>query len=167
MNENLLFDNNKWQPAYVPHVVGNSPFSLGRVKESYDIEDLEILIDEESSAITDRGIALFNEDKSFSDYVVKTKESLKSFVKYQQVTLSFLKYLSDKELLVKRTFDLTVLGEVVSLHGIYIVDQNKIEALDDKQFLELRGLGYLPLIYAHHASLNQFSSLVKLRTQKG
>ncbi|WP_286272649.1 SapC family protein [Thalassotalea hakodatensis] len=163
VGENLFVHQGKWQANFIPHCIGNTPFYLGHSQDSADIDDAVLLVDEKNGALGKEGTALFNDDGEYSDYVSATKESLKDYVKFQHMTKQFINFIVEHELLVSREIDITAGEESVSLHGIYLIDQQKLDSLSDELFVKLRKLNFLPLIYTHLTSISQFSNLISNR----
>ncbi len=67
----------------------------------------------------------------------------------------------DWELLVAQEVNIDITsGEDVSLKGFYIVNEKKLNELDDAKFGDLRRRGFLSVIYGQLLSLNQVYRLV-------
>ena len=48
-----------------------------------------------------------------------------------------------------------------NLNGLFIVDEKKLSALSDEDFLSLRKRGFLGPIYAHLGSMHQVNNLIQ------
>lgn len=71
------------------------------------------------------------------------------------------KALVEAELLVDHRADVTLRdGERLSLAGFKVIDAERFAKLPDATFLEWRHKGWLPLVYAHFASVSAWSALV-------
>ncbi len=58
-------------------------------------------------------------------------------------------------------------GREYAFKGFLAIDEKKLNAVLDEAFLEWRKRGWLPLIYAHLASLGQMVHLVARHEQRG
>ena len=69
----------------------------------------------------------------------------------------------EKALLVEQTLNLEINGQKRQLSGIHLIDEKKLNALSDEDFLAMKKRGYLSPIYAHLLSMQQFNQLAKLK----
>ena len=154
-NENLYASEDSWDGAYVPAILRNYPLSLVPGNESS--EKLFVCVDEDSTLLNDvEGELLFKENGDETGFLKSRTAAIMAFSNNMQVTGAFVKMLLEKELLMSKTLQLDLVGESgLNLSGIYAIDEEKLKGLNDESFLDLRQRGFLPVIYAHLASLNQ------------
>ncbi|WP_417451047.1 SapC family protein [Kordiimonas sp.] len=164
--ENLYTKDGKWLGMYVPAILTQSPFRL--MPNSHNQEQLILAVNEESTlADDDEGELLFGEDGQPTEYLKKRQKGVETYFEHSQVTQGFMALLAEMELLVERTLNIDVGEEKINLSGIYFVDEEKLGALPDEKFMDLKRRGFLPVIYAHLISLNQMRRLGQLKTERG
>ena len=49
------------------------------------------------------------------------------------------------------------------LEGVYTIDEEAVQKLNDEEYLELRKRGLLPMIYSHLTSLHQLTRIIRLQ----
>lgn len=165
--ENLFYTNSAWSEEYVPSTIRLHPFSAHKNSNN----EIVVCIDANSEAITqDSGNLLFDDMGQQTAYLNQIVDKLSDHIAQSSTTKEFINYLVEKQLI--SPYSLTIQDKNVSqgsysLKGIYIVDQKKLQALSDHEFLELRHKYYLPLIYAHLLSLNIIERMAsqKLKNQ--
>jgi len=163
-NENVYYSENGWRASYVPALVTHHPFAL--VPTQNDPNQLQVVIKEDSPMVSqDEGDALFEESGKESEYMEKRKNAIGKYFENTQVTQAFIKFLSEKELLEQQNLTITLNGKQHNLNGIYLVSEKQLNALSDKDFLELRQRGYLAPIYNHLSSIHQLNTIARLKTQ--
>jgi hypothetical protein len=160
VKQNLFLQDNQWQALYVPRAVRNYPLVL--VKDKPDGERFLVAVDETSERVSQAdGHALFNEDGSESEFLTHRKEQMAEYVDMGVVTRSFIEKLQSLELIAEQVLTLNINGEERRINGIHLIDEKKLNALTDEQFLELRKNGYLTAIYSHLMSLQHTQKLIK------
>ncbi len=166
-NENLYYDTEKWQADYVPSAVRLHPFGL--MPSSSDPQQLSLCLNMSSELVNeDEGVSLFNEQGEDSDYLKSVKEFVGTLHNQTPVTVEFVKHLTELNLLSQQQLTVNI-GEEnkpLTVDGIYTVNTETLEKLDDEAFLELRKRSYLPVIYAHLSSLGQVGKLAVRKAQK-
>lgn len=156
-------DDGKWlDAAYVPAYVRRYPFIF---MTSGDRQKFTLCIDEDSRfLVTDGGKALFNGDEP-AQAVQDALEFCKAFQGHFDATSEFCAELAAQDLLVTHRADVTLVsGKKLGLAGFRVVDEVKFNALPDEVILAWRKRGWLPAIYAHLISQNNWSNLVRLAT---
>ena len=162
--QNLYCQTEQWKSHVVPVRFNNAPFAIVRADEEGD--QLVILIDEESSMLSEKeGTPLFKEDGARSDYLEQKVEFLTKIVEQTVQTENICKLFKEKELLVTQQLQLQHRQDSprYDINGVYTIDEQKLNALSDEDFLELRKNGIIPLIYAHLSSLQQLRRISEMQ----
>jgi hypothetical protein len=165
--ENLFYNDSGWNAGYIPSTIRLHPFSAH--KNSND--EIVLCIDVNSKSIDQgAGNPLFNEAGEETPYLNQIIDKLSDHMAQNLTTKEFIKYLVEKQLI--SPYSLTIQDKNIPqgsyvLKGFYIVDQKKLQALSDSDFLELRNKHYLPFIYTHLFSLNIIEKMAsqKLKNQ--
>lgn len=160
-DENLFIHNNKWLASYTPANIRRAPFSLAKTSE----QEVMICIDESSRKVSnEEGEALFNGQQE-TEFFTNVKTFLTELAERETVTHAFIKFIESKGLIQSRTLNIDISGEKKALSGIYTVDKQRLDALSDEDYLDLRKRGLLDPIYHHLVSLNQVSRLLQMKAQ--
>ncbi|MBL4580880.1 MAG: SapC family protein [Gammaproteobacteria bacterium] len=162
--QNLYCQNGEWKAQVVPIRFSNAPFSIVRVDAESD--QLAVLIDEESSMLSEtEGTPLFKENGEKSEYLENKVESLIKTAEQTVQTEGICKIFKDKDLLVTQQLQLQHRADSprYNIDGVYTIDEKKLNALSDEDFLDLRKQGMIPLIYAHLSSLQQLRRISEMQ----
>jgi hypothetical protein len=75
------------------------------------------------------------------------------------------KIFKEKDLLVTQQLQLQHRQDApaYNIGGIYTIDEEKLNALTDEDYLDLRKQGMIPLIYAHLSSLQQLRRISEMQ----
>ena len=164
--QNLYYSEQGWQAHVAPAVVRNYPLLL--IQDPADEQQLLVGINEQSELLNaSEGELLFNADGSESAFLQRRKQALADFLKQTQVTAAFVAELLELGLLVPQKLTLTVNQQKQELNGLYLVDENKLNALDETAFNSLRKRGMLAPLYAHLMSLRNIERLIKKAVGQG
>ncbi|PHZ84826.1 SapC family protein [Paremcibacter congregatus] len=163
--ENLFVGPEGWEGLYIPMAIRNHPFHL--MRNPQDEEKVMVAIDEKSTTLSlDEGARLFKDDGSRSDILEERMQDLRNHFESSQLTESFTALVTGLDLLAQRNLTVEVSGETIDLEGIYFIDEVKLNAVPDDQFLDLRQHGFLPLLYAQMVSVHQIRCLASLQAQR-
>lgn len=164
-----LFVNDKgeWRsPHYIPAYVRRYPFILAGDDGS---KEYTLCFDESSGRLVtggEEGTPLFEDDKPSE----ATSGILKFCDEYRVLhakTSELMETIAAMDLLVDRKGEIRMQnGGVYRLTDFRIVDEAKLNALPDEDFLALRASGALGLIYCHLASLNSWAELISLANEQ-
>jgi hypothetical protein len=157
--ENVFVDaGGNWTGDYIPAFARRYPFMLGEIERGGPV----ICIDEKFANLSEKaGEKLFAEDGGETAFLKDQIKLVNDYFAAAKRTDVLLKALNDLQLLRPVTIESKLpLGSSSILHGFLTVDEIKLNALGDEDFLRLRKEGLLPAIYAHLLSL---SSVEKLR----
>ncbi len=167
-NENLFVDSRgQWNKhTYIPAYIRRYPFIFSEMPTK---DQLTLCVDLDDSVVekgSDR--AFFEKDGTPSQLSKDALEFCKSYHAAAQQTLDFSKALVEKDLLADpRGVRIELAGNrVVNFSGFRIIDQKKLDALDDKTFLEFRKNGWIPFIYAHLFSGSKWHLLSQLLNER-
>jgi hypothetical protein len=162
-DQNLFVDEaGEWAPGcYIPAYVRRYPFASARREDS---NDLILLVDASSDAITEDGTAA-GAQALFEDGLPSagTKAARDFCFAYEQqaaATRGFVTTAAKQDLLTAK--DVTCQlpsGRNHGFTGWTGFDEEKFKALADDVFLEWRRQGWLPLVHWHLMSLGHFASL--------
>lgn len=160
--QNLFVDDGgKWLAPYLPAYVRRYPFTVASVSEQS--KSLTVCIDETYTGCNreGRGDALFNEDKSQTEYLQKTSQFLQQFELDFRRNKLFTEKLVELDLLesTEATFIPEGAKKGRKLDGFFVVNRERLKQLDQADVQELHQSGALELIYLHLASLARFSAL--------
>ncbi len=159
--ENLMIDGGRWQGNYVPGVIRSDPFRL--ISTSADDENVVLGIDPESPLLGEEGEALFDDKGEITDFLKGRRDALVSYIEHGNITRAFTARLVELDLLAHRELTLDLDGKKSTVSGMYLVDEEKLNKLDDETLLELQKRGFLRAIYAHFMSLNRIHGLARLK----
>jgi len=163
--ENYQVQNGEWAGQLPPGIVSTYPFSL--VPNPHDENQMYVTGDMDSDLFdVDEGEALFNEDGTETEAFVTRKNNVTNYYEHSQMTHIFCAMIASMDLFESRNLSIDLNGEKAGIEGIYMISEEKLNALPDEKFLDLKQRGFLPAIFAHIASINQVRRLAKLRMQK-
>ena len=164
--ENLFIDaKGKWaEPHYVPAYVRRYPFILAGGDTD---ERLALCIENDPARLVDikpkakKAAKPLFEDGEQGEVI---KSALSFCEQYQAMfvkTRQIMKVIADSGLLAERTSKITLAdGQSFNITGFHLVDEAKLLAMSDEDFLKLRKADALATIYCHLASMNSWTSLL-------
>ena len=152
----------KWQGLYVPSKLRAYPFGLLKPESS---EKLVLCINEASGLVvesTDEGNAFYDDQnkptqeiKDVINFLSKLRSSLKA-TELAVKTLDAAGLITAWDLSIKQG------EEVVPVRGLFRVDEEALNKLNDEDFLTLRKAGSLAIAYAQLCSMSQLLVLERL-----
>lgn len=162
--QNLYCQTDEWKAQVVPANFNNYPFRMLKVEEKSD--QLVLVIDEDSSRLSEtEGEPLFKEDGEKTEYLEKKIESLLKNAQLTAQTEEICKIFADKGLLTTQQLQLQYRQDSrrYNIDGVYTINEEKLTALSDEDFLDLRNRGLIPLVYAHLCSLQQLRRISEMQ----
>jgi hypothetical protein len=157
--QNLFLDaDGRWNGGYVPAYLRRYPFILG---ERQGLDPV-ICIDPayEGFGPGDAGERLFDDAGKPSRALAQMIALVTDFADAAKRTDQLCQRLEDLELLKAVTIDVQQAGGAsASVHGLSIIDEEKLAALPDAVFLEFRTLGLLGALYSHLFSVASAQAL--------
>lgn len=158
---NLFAVNQQWDASYLPTTMQTYPFYL----RPSDAEEggYSAVIDESNVAFSEQdGNALFDDNGQASVYLNRLIGLLEADIKNELHTLKFVEKLAEIDLI--KAVDVLVhyeSGQTSVIGGLYSIDEDKLQALSEQEFAQLRQRGYLAPIYAMLISIYQLNSLIQ------
>ncbi|MFP4097461.1 MAG: SapC family protein [Alphaproteobacteria bacterium] len=166
-NENLFIDEKgQWlDNVYIPAYVRRYPFIFSEIPDS---DQLTLCVDNQSDTIVKSDEQPFFDAEGAPTQLSKDAlEFCKSYHAAAQQTMGFSTELAKSGILVEREAQINVDGNRrISFSGFRIIDEEKLNALDDSTFLEWRAKGWLPILYAHMFSGTQWGRLSRLMSKR-
>ena len=163
--ENLFIDTEgKWEASYVPAIIRRYPFALASTGQE---GEFTICVDEGSELLNDtEGVALFDEKGEPTQVIENVKRYLAELQQMDVLTRDFAKFLAQNNMLTPLNMRVRENDGVKNISGCYVINEERLNYLSDERFLELRGKGYLPAIYAQLISLAQIERLMTLKEKR-
>jgi hypothetical protein len=159
-NQNLYLNKRaRWVAEYIPAYVRRYPFILAEDKGA-----LTVCIDESFKGFnTDsKGKRLFDGDGRQSKYLKQMMGFLKQFQEEYQRTITFVKRLSEFDLLEPMHANVELnSGVKLSLTGFFVVSRQKLKSLDADKIEILIKTDEMEMIYTHLISLGVFDRLME------
>ena len=154
--ENLLVrDDGEWDGTYIPAFVRRYPFIRGDVEGGEPI----VCIDPTFEGFNEENGEAFFDGSSETGYLQAQVGLVNAYFESSRRSEEFCDVLNRMELLKSVTIDVRSPGNTLALHGLFTVDEEKLDKLPAKEFEKLRKAGYLPAIYAHLISLGGIQRL--------
>lgn len=158
--QNLYYSEQGWQADATPQVIRNYPLLL--IQDANNAGQLLVGINEASALLNaSDGEALFDAAGNETAFLQQRKQQLADFLQHSQITAAFVSALTELDLLQPQKLTLTLGQQKQQLNGLYLLDEQKLNALTTAQFDSLRQRGFVAPIYAHLLSLRNIERLVK------
>ncbi|MDF1608088.1 SapC family protein [Hoeflea sp. YIM 152468] len=164
--ENLFIDaNGKWaEPHYVPAYIRRYPFILAGNETD---DRLTLCIENDPARLKTIGAKpkkdinpLFENGKQ-AEAITSALAFCEQYQAMVVKTRQIMKLIAGSGLLAKRTSKITLAdGKSFNITGFHLVDEARLRALGDEEFLTLRKSDALATIYCHLASMNSWTSLL-------
>jgi len=158
--QNLLVGpEGQWLARYVPAAIRSYPFTYHK----QDGGEPLVLVDEAYPGFGhDVGISLFTAEGEFSLELKEKLRFLQDHLNQVELGQQFTRRLQELDLLVERTAQFVNNDRSgFMVNGCWVVDEAKLYALRDEDFLPLARQGYLALATAHLLSLSNFTLLAE------
>lgn len=163
--ENLFVDGPRWDARYIPAFVRRYPFLTARLRGA---SGPGVMVDAAWPGLSETaGDPLFDAQGRPAAALQRAIEFLERFETEAQRTRAFCATLVELDLLQERKADATLPdGVTLSVGGFHVVDEDKLQALDDAQVLEMHRSGMLGLLHLHLASLATLRLLVERKARR-
>ncbi|MBL8472852.1 MAG: SapC family protein [Rhodocyclaceae bacterium] len=156
--ENLFMGDDGWRARYVPAFVRRYPFVVAKQND----ERLMVCIDEGYAGFSrDEGEPLFDAEGKDGAFLTQALGFVQGFHAEASRTAEFCKEL-DQLGLMREMSALAELrdGRKFRLEKFWVVDEQKLQALQSAAVIDLFRRGWLGLIYAHLLSLTNLQDLL-------
>lgn len=165
--ENLFLEKGQWATQYIPLNMRRFPFALGSHKKDDGKAESVVLVDLDDPRVSEHeGEVLFNERGFPSTFLEDNMSILKTLEDGQSSTYSFIQTLLELDLVIPANFQITFdNGETQKIEGLYTVNQNILNSLDDKTVVEFHRNNYFEYIYMMIASIGQMKTLIDKKNQ--
>ncbi len=161
---NLFVREGEWQAIYQPTVMQTFPLFLVNADNE---KGYAVGLDESSSAFSrESGEPLFDDQGQPSIYLNHVRTLLEADIENDVQTMHFTQRLDELGLI--KPVDLLVQakeGQGRNLTGLFTLDEDRFNALEEKEASELHQRGYLGVIIAMMVSLFQLNRLVRRNNQ--
>jgi hypothetical protein len=146
-----------WTASYIPAYLRRYPFILGEVEG----RDPVLCFDDSFGGINQSdGQALFKDDGAATPFLESTMQFAANFREAGQRTAEFVRKLKDLDLFKAVTMDVkNPKAGQATIHGLLVVDEEKLRGLPADVIVDLHKLGILPAVYAHLLSLGGIANL--------
>jgi SapC len=161
-NENLFInEDGAWLGSYIPAYIRRYPF----VNTDDGNQQLVVCIDESCDGYNEEGGERLFESGEPTPYLQRALALVEDYYVQMKNTEQFCSQLQLLDLLkpMDATFTLTD-GRVFNLCGLLVVDEEKLQQLDNGPLCDLFRSGGLMLIYAHLLSLKNLQKLLDRKT---
>ena len=149
---------------YVPAFARRYPFVFAADDNS---DRLLLCIDRQAPMITQSPDVPFFEGEEPSKFTQDAIEFCKEFERQRRATMDFVKLLSDMDLLEQKSVSFTPRdasgqeGPQQKIADYWAVSEERLNALGDDKFLELKNSGAMGAVYAHMVSLLNWPRVIQ------
>ncbi len=157
----LIDKDGKWLGRHVPLAIQQHPFSLLPVSE----ERITVCIDENSPRLHPNGQLLFTGSEP-SELLNQISENLKRLHQSGRATQAILDLLKEKELIIPWEPTVSFQGKESTLTGLLQIDEAALNRLGDTDWLALKKVNALGLVYAQLLSMRNLNTLIILQNSK-
>jgi hypothetical protein len=156
----FVTEEGNWADLYIPAFVRRYPFMLGETAQGGALA----CIDEKYKGLNSKtGERLFADDGGETPFLKDRITFMNDYLRSANKTTLFLQRLDELRLFRSVNIESKVEGGASAVfHGFMTIDEAKLNALPDADFLRLRAEGFLPAIYAHLISLASVNRLQQL-----
>lgn len=164
---NLFVDEDgNWDPyAYVPGYIRRYPFGLASETGG---DRFALVIDAAFEGVRREADRKFFADGQLSEFSKQALEFTKTYETDRRLTEQVFKSVKDLDLITGQTAQYTPTGaqSPQPFAQYWGVDERKLVELSDDEFLKVRRLNVLPVLYAHLLSLGNWRSLILRRMRR-
>ncbi len=171
-NENLFVgkDGNWELDAYVPAFVRRYPFIFAADDKN---ESFVVCIDQDADMIGENADLPLFENGQPTQYTNGAMEFLQDFERQRRATEEWVDLVNGLDLLEEKSVTFTPTnpdgsqGETIKIADYLAISEEKLNALPEDKFMDLKNRGALGAIYAHLVSLLQWQKLVQRTLRAG
>lgn len=154
-----------WLPgSYIPLYVRRYPFIFGALQTD---NQFALCVDTAAEMVSNDADQPFFHNGELAEAAKRGIENCQSFQAQHAATRKIMDRLASSGLLESREATITLRNGTVRVLGTYVgVNEARLAALSDEQFLQLRRDDLLPVIYLHLASLSNWMRLLDLHVAR-
>lgn len=165
---NLYVDESgNWESlAYVPGYLRRYPFALAG--ETGGGDRMALVLDAAYPGVSKTAARKLFENGEMSEFSKQALEFTKTYEQDRRLTEQVMNQLKPFDLIQPQTAQYTPAGttEAKAFAQYFGVDEQKLNGLTDEQFLELRKMNVLPVLYAHLTSLANWRGLIARKMRR-
>lgn len=169
-DENLFLNPKGWDVSYIPLMLQRDPFLIGFGQQKLGEEEAQpfIYFDADSPRVsTTTGESVFLAHGGNSPYLQKISKVLQTLHHGQQGSKTFFEQLLKFDLIEEFTLEVKLNdGSDNKLQGLFTINEEKLNQLDDNSKIALFNSGSLAAIYMVIASLSNFSALIERKNKQ-
>lgn len=159
-DQNLFVNKDgAWESLhYIPAYAQRHPFQLG-----WDSTKQEALVHVDASypgLNREEGMAFYEEGEP-SSYLQQLSHALYTLERELEQTQQWVMRLQEKGLLMEQSVNLTIDGQTQSVAGVWVIDFEQLDQLEDAELAQLYHNGSLSLIEQHRVSLSNLDLLAQ------
>lgn len=151
----LVTKTGEWSGTYVPAFVRRYPFIRGDVEGG----DPVICVDQDYEGLNEKSGEAFFDGEEQTPYLQQQVALVNAYYEASRRTEEFCHLVQQSNLLKSITIDVRTPSGTTAVHGLLAIDEEKLNALAEKEFEKLRKGGWLPAIYAQLISLGSIGQL--------
>lgn len=159
-------DNGNWEEnAYIPGYLRRYPFALAGETGG---ERYALVLDAAYEGLSKKAERKLFDKGELSEFAKRAMEFTSTYEADRRLTERVMTELKKYDFISPQTAQYTPAGDTTPrpFAQYFGVDEQKLNALTDAQFLELRKMNVLPVLYAHLVSLNNWRSLIGRRMKR-
>jgi hypothetical protein len=164
---NLFVDEKgEWEPlCYVPGYLRRYPFALAGETGG---ERMALVIDAAYPGVSHKAQRKLFESGEMSAFAKQAMEFTLTYEQDRRLTEQIMKSLKKFDLIESQTAQYTSVGstDAKPFAQYFGVDEKKLQALSDEQFLELRRMNVLPVLYAQIYSVTNWRNMIARRMRR-
>ncbi len=164
---NLFVDEDgNWDgSAYIPGYLRRYPFAFAGEQGG---DRLALVIDAAYPGISKSAERKLFKDNEMSDFAKQAMEFTKTYEEDRRLTDRVMNHLKKFDIIESQTAQYTPAGttETRPFAQYFGVDEKKLDALTDEQFLELRQMKVLPVLYSQLISLANWRQLIARKMRR-
>ncbi|OFX04865.1 MAG: hypothetical protein A3E78_05570 [Alphaproteobacteria bacterium RIFCSPHIGHO2_12_FULL_63_12] len=168
-DDNNLFvdDDGNWENyAYIPGYLRRYPFALAG--ESGGGDRLAFVVDRAYEGVSTESSRKLFQNGELSDFAKQAMEFTRTYESDRRLTDQLMKALKKYDIIQPQTAQYTPAGETEPrpFTQYFGIDEQKLTALSDQQFLELRQMNIFGVIYSHIHSLANWRDMISRRMRR-
>ena len=156
----FLNNSLRWTGTYIPAAYRCYPFALlEEEKSKKKILGFDTTFSIITDTPTEKSIRLFKEDGSNSKHLTNVVGFLNAIQEKRQETIKITEKIKQLDILEEWKIQLIHKDQKQNVAGLWKISKEKFNALDKKQYNNLREVGALPVVYNHFVSLFTLNNL--------